>query len=158
MSIKFLQNTAAVISLLFITACASASSEVTKQSLDADAEAVANRIKVNIASEQESIYKKMTSLIGGASCETDSQCASMPVGNAACGGPVKYMVYSTLIGDQAVSELTTLSNKTVELDVAMAKLDQAGGNRAYGICQYITPSEVACVDNVCTAMANEIIR
>lgn len=156
MSIKYLQNTVAVIALLLIAACASASSDEPKQGADAVDRSI--KTKAEIASEQESVYTKMTSLIGGASCEVDSQCASMAVGNAACGGPVKYMVYSTQIGDEAISELTALSTKTKELDVAMAKVDQAAGNRSYGICQFVTPSEVACVNNVCTAMTDEIIR
>jgi hypothetical protein len=153
MTIKPLQNTVALISLVLVAACASAS-EDTKVGV----ESAANNVKVGISSKQESVYSKMASLIGNASCETDSHCASIPVGNAACGGPVKYMVYSNLIGDEAVRELTDLSNETKELDIAMAKENQTSGNRRLGICQFITPSEVACVDRVCTAMENEIIR
>ena len=99
----------------------------------------------------------MSSLIGRARCDVDAQCASMPVGNSECGGPANYLVYSTMIGDNAINELTTLSNETKELDIEMAKLQESGIGMM-GICRYNTPSDVACIENVCKAIASDVLN
>lgn len=124
----------------------------------AEPDAKYDKIKAKIASEQKVVYAKMLKVINGASCKTDAQCASMPVGNANCGGPVSYLTYSTMIGDEAVSELTELSEETKRWDIAMSKYELKSGDGSYGICRYNTPSDVACINDVCKAVANDVIR
>lgn len=111
-----------------------------------------------LSTEKEKIYNQMASMIAAATCEIDAQCASMPVGNADCGGPANYLVYSKMIGDEAVAKLTLLAEHTKQLDVGIAQFKQAAGTATYGICKVNTPKDVSCVDNVCKEIDSEVIR
>lgn len=139
---KMLRSGLALLILSLTAACTSAA-------LD-DESRLQQRMQdqAKMSAKKDLVYGKMSSVIGAARCEVDTQCASMPVGNSSCGGPAHYLVYSTMIGDDLVKELTALSNETKELDMQMAKLQKPGAGMM-GVCRYMTPGDVACVDNVC---------
>lgn len=40
-------------------------------------------------------------LIGDAACDHDSQCRTLPVGHSACGGPERWLPWSTKVTDEA---------------------------------------------------------
>jgi hypothetical protein len=44
---------------------------------------------------------RIQALIGTPSCTEDSQCRSLPIGQRACGGPERYLAYSTARGSEA---------------------------------------------------------
>ena len=44
---------------------------------------------------------RVTSLTGDAACSSDAQCRTIGVGNKACGGPERYLAWSTLRTDGA---------------------------------------------------------
>jgi len=150
-----------LVSLLLLSACATATDNklnLNSELASSDDVGGSNVAAEEMASKKESVYAIMNQLIGMASCESNAECASMPVGNATCGGPADYMVYSKSIGLDAISELKKLSDQSKELDIAMAKLDREQGNGVLGICMFNSPTEVACVENMCQKVSNKEVR
>lgn len=49
----------------------------------------------------QGLWQKIEAEIGSASCDSASQCRTMPVGHKSCGGPERYAAYSAKSGDSA---------------------------------------------------------
>ena len=49
----------------------------------------------------QGLWQKIQAEIGTASCDSATQCRTMPVGHKSCGGPERYAAYSTRSGDSA---------------------------------------------------------
>lgn len=81
----------------------------------------------------------------GLRCTQNSECAVMPVGDRACGGPRDYLIYSA--GDTNVTELSRLAALSTSLEDAFNRTAEI-----VGICSIAMPPDVACVANVCEAL------
>lgn len=149
---KFIFNSLMLVALTFISACVSNANE------DSQGEAPIDPQLLELTTQKKLVYNQMASVIAAATCEVDSQCASMPVGNTDCGGPADYLVYSSMIGEEAVNKLKKMADLTKQFDTGIAQFKQSAGTGTYGICKYNTPSDLSCVDNVCKEVASEVIR
>lgn len=49
----------------------------------------------------QDLWQQIQAEIGSASCDSSTQCRTMPVGHKSCGGPERYAAYSTKSGDRA---------------------------------------------------------
>ena len=119
-------RTALACSMLLFTACASASKQET------------------IQAEQKAVYSSMNDMVADNSCSTAADCAVVAVGNKACGGPVSYMAYSMLIGDDKITELKKLAERTKALD---KQLNQLSGMMS--TCVFHSEPALVCEDNRC---------
>ena len=52
------------------------------------------------AQTPQALMDQINAEIGGARCEQDQQCRSLPVGHKACGGPAGHLAWSTLVSDE----------------------------------------------------------
>ena len=120
-----------IFSMLFFSACTTAS------------EQESSRI------EQEQVYSKIDELLSDKSCSTSADCGVLPVGNKACGGPSGYKVYSTLIGDDKISQVKALAERTKQFD---KKRNDLGG--IMSTCVFLSEPALVCENNLC-ATSNE---
>ncbi len=87
-------------------------------------------------------YQAVYNLTQDLSCSDSSVCSSTGIGSKPCGGPWKYLVYSTSTTD--VEKLTS----------AVADLNsyEAGYNQQEGLlsdCSIAPPANPGCVNNKC---------
>lgn len=113
-------------SMLFFSACVSASKEE------------------KLHSEQQQVYSQMKALLSDKSCSTVADCGVIPVGNMACGGPASYMAYSISMGEDKISELKALAERTKQLD---KKLNKISGMMSP--CVYHSEPALVCENNIC---------
>lgn len=133
------------VSLLPIAACA-ASDEKPKLEVAATSAPVPSAI--------EDVYAEMERIAGSKMCETDADCATIPLGQRACGGPSGYMAYSKLIGMDAIVQLEALAKQSEEL----ARQNNLK-NQMMSTCEVMPPAVAACVENQCEiSTARELIR
>ena len=80
-------------------------------------------------------------------CDDTTQCAWLPVGQQACGGPAGHQMYSTLIGHEAVLELLELGRRSAELQrqINLAEF-------AISTCGVPVPPPLMCHRNSCVAL------
>jgi hypothetical protein len=98
----------------------------------------AEQVKARIAELADEIQQ----VIGVAACSQDDQCASVAMGNKACGGPQFYLAYSTV--DTDVNRLTSLA---AEHRNASKQYNQLLG--LISDCAFVMEPPVACMDNKC---------
>ncbi|PTT91598.1 hypothetical protein DBR42_03525, partial [Pelomonas sp. HMWF004] len=84
--------------------------------------------------------------IGPASCSSDAQCRTLPVGAKACGGPAGYWAWSVVGTDEA--RLRELGQRQAE---AQKREIEASGLRSN--CRMVTDPGVACVAGRCQVPA-----
>jgi hypothetical protein len=82
--------------------------------------------------------------IGDASCDTNQQCRTLPVGHRACGGPESFLAYSTERGDSA--KLLRLAAQHTA-----ARKEQNEGSGMISTCQAITDPGATCSAGRCVA-------
>ena len=70
----------------------------------------------------ESLATRIAADIGDAACDNSSQCRTLPYGHKACGGPERYLPYSTKVTDPI--RLTQLAQQLAE---ARRREDQRDG-------------------------------
>jgi len=125
----------AVISTLVFSACVSSSEQ------DGQTDSEAGQLR----HEQERVYSKMSEITINNSCNTSADCAIIAVGNMACGGPSSYMAYSTIsMGEEVVSELKNLAERTKKLDTKLNTL-----NQTMSPCIFNSPPTLICENNKC---------
>ncbi|GHA21606.1 hypothetical protein GCM10008090_34410 [Arenicella chitinivorans] len=102
----------------------------------------------------EDVYAEMERIVGSRVCETDADCATIPLGQRACGGPSGYMAYSKLIGTDAIVQLEELAKQSAEL----AHQNNLK-NQMMSTCDVMPPAVAACVEQRCKiTTARELIR
>lgn len=92
----------------------------------------------------EEVHQEMALIAQNHFCNVDTDCATMPIGYRACGGPSAYMVYSKLIGDESIVALEDLAKQSVEL--AQQKNQR---NEMMSTCEIIPPAVAACIEQRC---------
>ncbi len=144
----------AILFPVLLTACSDAATneqakpEVTSQKLveEPKAAAVKKPTKVNkIAPNQASInsaHEQLEQLIDKPSCDNSSQCKVLAVGSRACGGPSKYVVYSTKTAD--ATEVKKLAQEITTLEQQFNAL-----NDMMSICQHLSAPGTQCSANTC---------
>lgn len=86
----------------------------------------------------------MTAIEAENSCTTSADCATVPVGARACGGPGGYAVYATKSSNaQQIKSLATVT----------AKLERQFNeeNGVISICSIVAEPTVQCNENKCVA-------
>jgi len=79
----------------------------------------------------------ITTLIGDAACDTDSQCRTIAMGAKACGGPEYYLAWSTKRTDAAALA------QAAQRDLASPRNPNAGP-RGYSTCVFVTDPGAWC--------------
>lgn len=101
----------------------------------------------SIAQGLQAEMRQMRALIeqevGDASAERAQQCAVLPVGERACGGPQAYVVYSTVVSDER--KLRELARQYTE---AEQKYNRISGTMS--TCSAVVPPEVQFERGKCT--------
>jgi len=135
--------------LILFSACVSGSSENEIESFSeniaesAESKVIASQA-TKLKTEQEQVYSKMSELVSVNACQTSADCALIPVGNMACGGPASYMAYSTGIGSERISALKNLAERSKELDTKLNALSQM-----MGACVFHSAPGLVCENNMC---------
>ena len=93
--------------------------------------------------ELDELYSEIVELAGDGSCDELSECATLPVGSKACGGPQSYLVYCA----SAVDE-TSLIEKVDEYTALEHEYNLA--NDIASTCDEELEPGVDLVDGVCT--------
>ncbi|HKY09176.1 MAG TPA: hypothetical protein VJQ55_13075 [Candidatus Binatia bacterium] len=81
--------------------------------------------------------------IGTPTADQPSQCKSIPFGSKPCGGPARYLVYSTAKTNE--SRLTQLVH---EFNALQKKINEE--RKLMSDCSFVTEPQVELVDKVCT--------
>ncbi|WP_247664843.1 hypothetical protein [Pseudoalteromonas sp. MMG010] len=86
--------------------------------------------------------EKLSEITANLQCDTTSQCKVQAVGSRACGGPSRYIVYSTkhTNSDDVTKHADTITQYEKTLN---AKEDMAS------ICQHIPAPGTQCISNSC---------
>ena len=84
--------------------------------------------------------------IGDARCDTDAQCRTMPVGHKACGGPERWVAWSTLATDESV-----LRRRIDDYSLGQAQLQRDRGLMSN--CAVVPDPGAACVARRCELQA-----
>lgn len=93
------------------------------------------------------LRQELQTLIGEPRCDSDAQCKTVGVGQKACGGPTRYLAWSTRTTDRATLEATaarlvaadkTANEKSGRVSNCMAVVDPGAVCRA-NRCQLADP-------------------
>ena len=134
-----------VVGLLPLTACAAGDEKPTLEVAATSAP---------IPADIEEVHAEMERIAGSKMCETDADCATIPLGQRACGGPSGYMAYSKLIGTDAIVQLEELAKQSAEL----AHQNNLK-NQMMSTCEVMPPAVAACIEQQCKiTTARELIR
>lgn len=115
-----------VCTVFLFSACASASKQDT------------------IRLEQAQLDSNMNELLGDNACSTSADCAVLPIGQKACGGPAGYLAYANSLGEDKIAELKRLAERTKGLD---QKLNQKAG--LISTCVYLSEPALVCENSRC---------
>ena len=94
--------------------------------------------------ERDDIEAEIIEMIGDASCTEEAACASVPMGEKACGGPEFHLVYCAETVD--VSALEALAAEHSDLQDQINILTGAEST-----CDVVEPPEVILEDGACIA-------
>ncbi len=93
----------------------------------------------DLASVEQTLHAM---LVHAQQCERDSDCALLPLGHRACGGPDRYAVYSVL---------SPAANQTERLAARHRQLSAQQQAGRMGICVVARVPAVRCEQQRCTA-------
>ncbi|MGH8542103.1 MAG: hypothetical protein ACREX3_00310 [Gammaproteobacteria bacterium] len=82
--------------------------------------------------------------IGEPRCDRVDQCRAMPLGAKPCGGPWRYVVYSTLTTDSAV-----LASAAAEYTALEAEQNRRTG--AASDCRFVAAPSLSCSHGYCVS-------
>jgi len=105
-------------------------------------------IEKELRREQKITLLEITELSSNLYCNNSSECQSVPIGDKACGGPLRHQPYSTLIGKEKESRLKVLSKTSFDIDRELNKLLSLVSN-----CSYINAPSLSCQSNTCIKKA-----
>lgn len=91
----------------------------------------------------QQLEQQMADIIGDASCDSDTQCQSMPIGAMACGGPSNYLPYSTLDTDVATLQQLAQQHQTLSQQLLQGQI---------GICIVPMEPQLSCVEKRCVPL------
>lgn len=90
------------------------------------------------------LMQQIRAEIGGAACDNNQQCRTLPVGNRACGGPETYLPYSTKVSDAA--KLQRLASQQ-----SNAQKEENTRSGMISTCQAIMDPGATCSAGKCVA-------
>lgn len=91
---------------------------------------------------ESSTLAELRALAGGATCTSDQQCKTVPVGAKSCGGPESYMAYST--AKVSVEKATALAERF--------RKEREAQNQASGLvsdCRFLMDPGARCRAGTC---------
>ncbi|WP_462153453.1 hypothetical protein [Pseudoalteromonas piscicida] len=91
--------------------------------------------------------QSLENIVADKSCDNDTHCKVIAVGDRACGGPSSYLVYSTRSADEAQVEQLAEQITTLERAYNMQ-------NQMMSICQHLIEPATQCVENKCVKLEN----
>jgi hypothetical protein len=97
-----------------------------------------------IGAEKDFVWASIVEEVGTPRASDVSQCAAIPLGAKACGGPSRYIVYSREVSDQA--RLSELTDRFTRLE----KEENAIRN-ATSDCSFLMAPHVELVERICRA-------
>ena len=112
--------------------------------------------KNNVIAESVSIddiktaKAELNTLITDKQCDTSTQCRISAVGSRACGGPSRFIVYSTKSASE--KQVAALSDKITKLESSYNS--QKG---MMSICQHLTTPSTQCVENKCVKLEGSAV-
>ena len=98
------------------------------------------------ASRTADLLARIEAERGDAACDTESQCHSIAIGNKACGGPERYMAWSSKANDG------TRLRALVAEHAAARKADDAKSGMA-STCSFVTDPGATCSAGHCVLRA-----
>jgi hypothetical protein len=98
------------------------------------------------ASRTADLLARIEAERGDAACDTESQCHSIAIGNKACGGPERYMAWSSKANDG------TRLRALVAEHAAARKADDAKAGMA-STCSFVTDPGATCSAGHCVLRA-----
>jgi len=101
--------------------------------------------------ESERLSQELQAAIGTAACTADDQCRSLAVGAKACGGPARYVAWSTQGTDAA--RVTELASRVTE---AQRRENATSGVRSN--CAFVADPGAACMAGRCQLAAPAGVR
>lgn len=102
----------------------------------------------DLTSQMRALNTEVQALISDKSCSVDSDCASLPYGAKACGGPARYLVYST--ATLSAAEQQTLTETATEYSELSRQYNVDNG--VISTCDVVVPPSVGCVSGQCRAL------
>ncbi|AKJ29779.1 hypothetical protein [Caldimonas brevitalea] len=90
----------------------------------------------------QALRQEIETAVGDAACTSDAQCRTLPMGAKACGGPERYLPWSTARSDGA--RLTALSR---ELETARRAQQRESG--MVSNCSMVTDPGARCAEGRC---------
>lgn len=80
--------------------------------------------------------------IGAATCSSNAQCRTLPVGAKACGGPQEYIAWSTVNGDEAALQALAARSTTLRQE----EIRRSG---EMSTCMHMPDPGASCVAGTC---------
>lgn len=128
----FLRLAAASLLILTASACGSAPPAAPAQAPGAP-----------VASKTEELWKKIQAANADTSCDTQSQCHTIGFGSKACGGPERYMAWSSKNSDGAAL-------KALIAQHAAARRADDEREHMMSTCSMVSDPGASCRAGVCT--------
>jgi len=94
--------------------------------------------------ELSTTIERIESVVADKSCYETNQCASLPVGHKACGGPSQIFTYSTAIGHDANIELLNLAEHSRQVQRRINEIEFAISD-----CSMRVPGPLRCHEGQC---------
>ena len=115
-------------------------------SLSYSLQSVTNEDVAQLREELGVIEDRLDSLASDAKCDTDQDCKSVPVGHRACGGPKRFLIYSSQLDADQIREISELSRKTETIEKKINRL-----SFAVSICPMESPPILSCKASRCVS-------
>ena len=97
------------------------------------------------AAPASTLMQQITAEVGSAGCDTSAQCKTLAIGSKACGGPERYIAYSTKQSD--VARLTRMASE----DAAAKKAHNASSGMVSNCAMAMDPGATCSAGRCVTA-------
>ncbi len=94
--------------------------------------------------ELSAAFERIEAIAADKSCDDTDQCASLPVGQKACGGPLRIVTYSTAVGHSANIELLNLAEHSRQVQRRINEIEFAISD-----CSMRVPGPLRCHEGQC---------
>ena len=102
-------------------------------------------LQENDRNELDQLQTEIELLISEGKCTENAACDFIAFGNKPCGGPWRYLVYST-----------SINVETLKIKVTAFNTKEASYNKKWGIASdcmaVLPPLDAECIDGVCSAI------
>ena len=101
--------------------------------------------------DESALLARIQAAVGDANCGSDAQCRTLPIGEKACGGPERWLAWST-----TSPKAGQLPAWAAELATLARQRNQRSGMLSN--CQYMPDPGAACRDQHCVMLTPALAR